>query len=608
VASAASSDRFLWDFRKTIGELMAEAHYGQISASLHEHGMGRYGESHEFGRAFIGDGMEAKKTSDIPMGATWAGSLPGVTHERYDADIRESASVAHIYGQNLVAGESFTSLGNTYGFAPQDLKPVADRMMAMGLNRFVVHASVHQPDSKLGPGIGLGPFGQSFTRKETWAEQAGSWMSYLTRSSYLLQQGRFVADIAYLYGEDTNVTSLFDSSAPPVPEGYNFDFFNSDALLNELSTKDGRLVTRSGMEYRVLVLDASTRRISLPVLRKIRDLVRAGAVVVGAKPIATPSLADDEGEFRAIVADLWRGTPRQHVVGTGKVLSDRSLADALASMGILPDVTFKRPAGAELRFVHRVLDDGDLYFIASDTAKAQVVEASFRVNGQIPQVWRADTATIAPLSYRVEKGRTVVPLKLDPNDALFVVFRRPTNVQRVDIQEPTPQLLTTLEGPWAVSFAPNLGAPAQASFDKLYSWTDSADPGVKYFSGTATYNKTVRVSRDWLTKGSRVQLDLGQVKNVAEVLVNGRSIAVVWKTPFKLDITDALQADDNRIEIKVTNLWPNRLIGDKQPGARRIAFANFDPFKADSPLLPSGLLGPVTLSRVSAPTTPSRQE
>jgi hypothetical protein len=601
VESAVSSDRFLWDFRRTLGALLVEGHYGQISASLHERGMGLYGESHELGRAFIGDGMEVKKTSDIPMGAMWAGRPPGVPPQNADADIRESASVAHIYGQNLVAGESFTAHGSAYGFAPEELKPTADRMMAMGLNRFVVHASVHQPDSKPGPGMGLGPVGQWFTRKETWAEQAGSWIRYLTRSSYLLQQGRFVADIAYLYGEDTNVTSLFYASAVPVPEGYNFDFINSDALLNEVSMKNGKLVTRAGMEYRVLALDASTRRVSLPVLRKIRDLVYAGVVVVGAKPVATPSLADDDGEFRAIVADLWRGTHGEYTVGAGKVFGDRSLAEALGAINILPDATFAKPANAELRFVHRTLGDGDLYFISSGAAKAQAVAASFRVNGKLPELWRADTATIAPLSYRVEDGRTVVPLKIDSNDALFVVFRRATSANSAVIPEPTTQLLTTLEGPWDVSFPSDRGAPARVRFDRLYSWTDSNDSGVKYFSGTATYNKTLRVPRDWLQKGSRVQLDLGVVKNLAEVLINGTSVAIAWKAPFKFDITDALQADhDNRVEIKVTNLWPNRLIGDKQPGARQIAFANFDPFKTDSPLLLSGLLGPVTLSSVHA--------
>lgn len=599
VESAIASDRFLWDFRKTLGELMAEAHYGQISESLHEHGLKRYGESHERLRALIGDGMEAKKTADIPMGAIWAAAPPyfGFSPEAYDADIRESASVAHIYGKNIVAAESFTALGRTYGFAPQDLKPIADRAMAMGLNRFVIHTSVHQPDSKPGPGIGLGPFGQWFTRKETWAEQAGAWIGYLTRSSYLLQQGRFVADIAYLYGEDTNLTSLYHASAPPIPAGHDFDFINTDALLNETSVKDGRLVTRAGMEYRVLALDASTSRLCVPVLRKIRDLVRAGAIVVGKKPFATPSLADDENEFDAIVAELWGNAPGTRVAGLGKVFADHSLSETLQTLQISADVIFTKAADAELRFVHRTLPDADLYFVSNSTARPQDVVASFRVSGRKPELWRADSATITSLPYRIEHGRTIVPMRLEPNDAVFVVLRQPANVPSVIMQEPVIDVLATLQGPWDVSFAPRLGAPPHARFNQLYSWTDNADAGVKYFSGTATYAKTVRVSAASLQNNARVRLDLGEVKNLAEVIVNGQSMGVLWKAPFELDITDAIHVGENRIEIQVTNLWSNRLIGDKQRDARQIAFATFDTFTAESPLLPAGLLGPVVLKR-----------
>jgi len=186
--------------------------------------------------------------------------------------------VAHLYGQNLVAAESFTTVGGiAYGISPEMLKLTADKMMANGLNRFVIHTSVHQPLDSSGPGVGLGPFGEWFTRHETWAEQASAWVTYLARSSFLLQQGRFVADVLYYYGEDSNVTALFREKAPPVPAGYNFDYVNADALVHLLSVVDGALATPSGMRYRVLALDPNSRNMSLPVLRKIRDLVTAGA-------------------------------------------------------------------------------------------------------------------------------------------------------------------------------------------------------------------------------------------------------------------------------------------------------------------------------------------
>jgi hypothetical protein len=600
VETPTASDRFLWDFRQTLAELMAEAHYGQISDSLQERGLRRYGESHERFRAFIGDGMKVKESADIPMGACWAAGPPEFTLESSDADIRESASVAHLYGKPLVAGEAFTAFGNPYGFAPETLKPIADRAMAMGLNRFVIHTSVHQPHERPGPGLSLGPFGQWFTRKETWAEQASPWIAYLTRSSYLLQQGRFVADIAYLYGEDTNVTALFDASAPPVPAGYPFDFVNPDALRAEFTVTGGLLVTHAGMQYRVLALDASTRRLSVPVLRKLRELVEGGAIVSGNRPVATPSLADDEEEFRMLVSRLWGAGAGERRVGLGRVFANVSLAETLASFELTPDVTFSSSRHLELRSLHRVLPEGDLYFVSSDSAQPVSTEVSFRLSGKRPEVWRADTGAIQPVSFRVENGRTIVPLRLDVHDAVFVVFRHPTLEQRVVVPETIVETLSVLNGPWDVEFPPGLGAPERIHLDRLCCWTQRPETGVQYFSGTATYRNTMQVAPEWLHRGSRMFLNLGAVKHVAEVAVNGAAVGVSWKEPFTIDISDQVVAGENHLEIRVTNLWRNRLIGDKRAGMQQVVYASFDPFKGDEPPLASGLLGPVTLSAVSA--------
>ncbi len=307
VGSASESDRFLWDYRQTLADLLAENHYDLITRLLHERGMGHYGESHEAGRAFIGDGMEAKRSNDVPMSAMWV-LKPGlnVDNPGSNADVRESASVAHIYGQNLVAAESLTAAAGAWQWSPASLKPTADKELAMGLNRFVIHTSVHQPLMDRGPGLALGPFGQWFTRNETWSGAgAKAWIDYLARSSYLLQQGRFVADVAWYYGEDSNITALYGQSAPPIPEGYPFDYVNADVIRHKLKVANGRLVTDSGMSYRVLAMDARAAQMSLPVLRAIRDLVAAGAIVAGPKPTGSPSLADDDREYEAIVASLW---------------------------------------------------------------------------------------------------------------------------------------------------------------------------------------------------------------------------------------------------------------------------------------------------------------
>jgi hypothetical protein len=598
VASAQASDRFLWDYRRTLGELLAANHYDQITAMLKARGMGHYGESHESGRAFIGDGMEAKRSNDVPMSAMWT-QVPGVNKDQpgYNADIRESAAVAHIYGQNLVAAESLTAASGAWAWSPETLKPTADKELAMGLNRFVIHTSVHQPLIDKGPGLGLGPFGQWFTRNETWAEQAKSWVDYLARSSYLLQQGRFVADIAYFYGEDSNITALFGSAGPAVPAGYNFDYVNADALMHRFHMDGGALTTPSGMRYRLLVLDDRSVHMSLPVLRRIRELVAAGATVCGPRPTDTPSLADDVNEFRGIVDALWGALDGVHLYGKGRVYVNRTLPDVLAALRIAPDVDYTKPdKDTELLAVHRRLVNGELYFVDSRVARPQQLEVSFRVVGRAPELWHADTGAIEPASYRIKDGRTIVPLQLEPWGSVFVVFRKPAAAQERTLPRYSARSVGTINGPWAVSFDSGRGAPAQASFDTLKSWSDSTDTGIKYYSGTATYAQTLNAPADWFKPGARLWLDLGDVKNIAEVTVNGKPLGTLWKTPFRVEVTKALVPGGNSLQVKVTNLWVNRMIGDRQAGVEHpYTFTVPKFYKADSPLLPSGLIGPVSV-------------
>ncbi len=601
VESVEASERFLWDFRKTIGDLTAEYHYDQIGASLHERGMGRYSESHESGRAFIGDGMEVKRGADIPMSAMWT-PRPGERGESYgyNADIRESASVAHIYGQNIAAAESLTAIGTAWAWSPETLKPTADKELANGLNRFVIHTSVHQPVSDKVPGLGLGPFGQWFTRHETWAELAKPWTTYLARSCYMLQQGKFAADVIYFYGEDSNITALFGHKSPDIPSGYNFDYVNADALMHELSVDGGRIVTRTGMSYRVLALDANSRHMSLPVLRKIRDLVGAGATVAGPKPIGTPSLSDNEAEFRTISDQLWPSESGEHTFGKGKVFGTQALSGVLASVQLAPDFEYTKPqSDTSLLFVHRKLADGDVYWVDNRNHRMETLEATFRVGGKAPELWHPETGEVEPAAYRIEVGRTIVPLHLNPDEAVFVVFRTPASAQSRALPPKVETKIAVVGGAWDVSFQPNRGAPANLTLPTLSSWADNSDAGVKYFSGTGTYSKSVEAPASWFAKGGKLWLDLGDVKNLAEVAVNGKPLGIVWKTPFRVDVTGALKPGANTLQVKVTNLWVNRLIGDAQAGATKYTYTTMPFYRANSPLLPSGLLGPVQIVRLA---------
>ncbi len=595
VESAEATDRFLWDFRKTLCDLVAENHYDQLTTMLRQRGMGRYTESHESGRAFIADGMEVKRNADIPMSAMWT-ARPGQTSERYDADVRESASVAHIYGQNLVAAESLTAGSGAWTFSPETLKPTADRLLAMGLNRFVIHTSVHQPSNDKIPGLGLGPFGQWFTRHETWAELAKVWTTYLARSSYMLQQGKFAADIVYYYGEDSNITALFSSNPPPIPAGYSFDYVNADALRNRLTVTNGMLSTPNGMSYRLLALDPNSLHMSLPVLRKIRDLVAAGAVVVGSKPTDSPSEADNQAEWKTIADQVWGSA-----AGRGRVFASGTIADALAAINVDPDFEYTKPQqDTELLFVHRKLADGDAYWVNNRKARVENLDASFRIAGKAPELWHPDTGVQEPAAYRTAGGRTTVPLRLEPNDAVFVVFRKTSSTPSRTLPKIVETALGPVAGAWEVALQPNRGAPAKATLNSLASWSENADAGVKYFSGTGTYTKTIQVPADWIKSGSRLWLDLGDVKNLAEVSVNGKALGVLWKAPFRIDVTPAIKAGANQLEVKVTNLWVNRLVGDQQPdAAKKYTYTSQQFYRADSPLLPSGLIGPVQFVRTS---------
>ncbi len=601
VSSSKESDAFLWDYRRTLEEMVAEYHYDNSTQILAERGMGRYTESHEGGRALIADGMEVKRTAAVPMSATWTpggfgGPGPDVAI-RHKADVRESASVSHIYGQKYVAAESLTAIGTAWAWSPRLLKPVADVMMASGLNRFVIHTSVHQPVDDHIPGLGLGPFGQWFTRHETWSDQAIAWTTYLARSSYMLQQGNFVADIAYLYGESHNITELFGSKLPDLPQGYEFDFVNADAVQNALNVNAGSISSPGGAAYKVLVLDKSTAKMTLPVLQRIKDLVSAGAIVTGVKPLGTPSLTDDAEVFITLANELWPVENGVNEVGKGKIYAGFSINEVLEKENILPDFSYNNVTGEnELLYVHRHLEGADVYWVNSRNDNALGVTASFRLSGKEAEVWHPETGIIEKVSYSSANGITTVPLSLQPNDAVFVVFRNKTKQDAYSAPVVTETQLEEITGPWDVSFVSKVGEPFTASFETLSAWNENEDKNIKYFSGAGTYTKTIQVPAEWISEGGSICLDLGEVENLAEVTVNGKQLGIVWKKPFRLDISSALHEGDNELEIKVVNLWVNRLIGDAQPDVKeQLTYTTMPFYRADSPLKTSGLLGPVRL-------------
>jgi len=465
--------------------------------------------------------------------------------------------------------------------------------MAEGLNRYVLHTSVHQPSDKHVPGLGLGPYGQWFHRHDTWAAEAKPWIDYLGRSCFMLSQGRFVADIAYLYSEDSNPTARFGQERPGIPAGWQYDFVNGDIVANVLDIRNGALVSKAGVRYRILVIDNQIERMSDALEARIAEIRDAGIPVL---------------DLRG-TEELRNGGGKEHAAALKAMLDDSGIEADVAG---LPDST---------AFVHRRLSDGEIYWIANICSKPQAMTLGLRdyAPGKVPggkhdgrkafepKVWRADRATVEDVPYRIENGRVFVDLELERDDAVFVVLHGKAAAKSLSIskKEYIPvQLGGEAFEHWTVHFAPKVDPVGEAfdmNFDGLEPWTASKEDRLRFFSGTATY----RTAFDWPAgqDAGSVLLDLGRVCNMAHVHLNGRDLGLLWKEPFTLDVTDALVEGTNSLELMVTNSWGNRLIGDSRfHGDSRKTWTSWEFYTPDAPEPVSGLLGPVRLMKSPDPS------
>ena len=588
IGSPAQTEKFLYDYRTTLADLLADAHYGTIAKVAHEHGLKVYGEGLENGRPVLGDDLEMRRHADVPMAALWTWGEGDKPRSTLVGDMRGAASVAHVYGQNIVAAESMTAANSPWAFAPADLKRVIDLEFASGVNRPVIHTSVHQPVDDKMPGLSLMIFGQYFNRHESWAEMAKPWIDYISRSSFMLQQGRNQADIAYFYGEESPVTGLYEFDVPGgMPTRYAYDFVNSNMLRDALSVDGSEIVAKGGARYKALYLGGRSQQMTLSTLKRIAEMVDGGAALIGEKPKASPSLVDQASEFASVADKLW-ANPR--------VIATSNVEAGMATLGVAPDFNYTGAApDADLLFLHRKLADSDIYFLNNRKNRSEALRPTFRVTGKVPEMWNAVTGKVTPLTWRVENGLTRVDLSLAPEDAVFVMFRKATdatsgagNTGRVESKS------QRLDAAWNVAFQPGRGAPVSIEMPTLTALEKHDDKGVKYFSGIATYTSSFKLPKG-AKPGAPISLDLGKICDVAEVRVNGKLAGTVWLAPNRLDIGAFVKKGSNTLEIRVANLWVNRLIGDKQPGAEKIGFVAAPTYNADAPLRPSGLIGPVKL-------------
>jgi hypothetical protein len=608
VGSAEISERFLHDYRKTVADCFADEHYGRFAELCRKHGMVTRCES--AGPSWSGtvcmDGLKNLGRTEFPQGEFWQDGH--FVKNNQNTVAKMAASAAHIYGKRFVAAEALTDgrEGAYWGKGPSSFKPTVDRAFCEGINQVVFHTMTCLKPSEGKPGLEYGA-GTHFNPNVTWWNQtAGPWVSYINRCQTMLQSGLFVADVLYYNGDWA--PNLVDPKHVPagLGKGYDYDVCNEEVLLTRLSVKDGKIVLPDGMSYRVLVLPATTK-MPAPVAQKLLELVQAGATVIGPKPLTDPGLKNHpqcDDEVKKIGEELWGGK-----TGKGRVFESKTEREVLLTDGILPDFEAAGAKDTFIDFIHRTTSEAEIYFLANRKKRPEKVTATFRVNGKQPELWDAVSGQRRDLPvFESKDGRTTMPLEFEPDGSMFVVFRRA--LVGTDRQASRPANFLKLEpmqeitGPWTVQFDPQWFYPTdglsgdQAQglmvFDKLEDWTKRPEAAVRHFSGTAVYRKTFQVS-GFPSPVSKVYLDLGTVKESAKVKLNGKDLGVVWCAPWRVEITGAIKPGDNALEIEVVNLWPNRLIGDgKLPVEQQRTRTNMGTKK--SVPLPSGLLGPVTIS------------
>lgn len=601
IGGSAMSERFMRDYRLTLSDMIADNYYSELRKKANASGLLFLSEA-AGPHLDEADILKNSSKPDVPMGEFW---MPSAHRPTPDARflLRDAATACHVYGLPGPLCEAFTSAGPQWEESPFSMKSTGDQAFCDGLSRVCIHNYSHSPSLTAKPGY-VYFAGTHFERSITWWNETPALLRYLSRCSFLLQQGKFAADAVFYIGDGVGWSGIRKKVLPTLGEGYDYDNCNSDVILTRMSVKSGQITLPDGMHYRLLVLP-DDQPMSLDVLRKLALLARAGATLVGPPPTGRAGLAARPGEdaaFTRLVSQLWGSTDgrtvTEHRIGLGRVLWGQTARQALQSTaGAGPDFqcTGTSPAG-EIDWIHRTSGTTEIYFVASRWEPQEHVRCSFRVTGKRPELWNPVTGAIRDAaSFQQKDGATTLPLDFDPCGSTFVIFRKPVSGAARGMAATNSLLLTPiteLTGPWTASFDPNWGGPARVTFETLTDWTQRPEDGIKYYSGHAVYRKHFVLPSQ--AQGKKLILDLGDVKEVASVRLNGQDLGVVWTHPSRVEITNAVKAGDNALEVTVVNLWPNRLIGDeKLPLGKHYTETNMHKFGANSPLLPSGLLGPV---------------
>lgn len=589
VRDTECSDRFLWDLRRFVADQLAHEYVAGLRNISHQNGLTTWLENYGHS-GFPGEFLQYGGQSDEVSGEFWTESNLGLIENR------AASSCAHIYGKRKVSSESFTAGGYSYTRYPSLMKQRLDKYFCEGVNNTLLHVYVQQPDDRA-PGIN-GWFGNEFNRLNTWFYDMDLFLKYIKRCNMLLQRGRYVADIAYFISEDA--PKMTGSQDPALPQGYSFDYINAEVIKNRLTVKNGRLVLPDGMSYKILVLPRM-ESMRPELLVRIKQLVSEGAVVLGPKPLKSPSMQNygtADAEVRQLASELWGDIyskgKQVHRYGKGMVIDGMNLVNALKLFKILPDC--KTHAADSVLFIHRELKEGSIYFLSNQRNVSINFNPAFRITGKTPELWDATTGEIRDLKcYSHTNATTTIPMMLAPYESVFVIFRK-QNLKNDAVKSNYPKLINTvtIKSDWLVRFDANMRGPSKpVLFKELTDWTVNTNDSIKYYSGSAYYKNTFK---GFHVKGRKVYLNFGKLSAIAKLKVNGIDLGGVWTAPYRVDISNAIRSGTNTLEIKVVNTWTNRIIGDSRlPIAQRKTWLIYNKYGPDSKLIPSGLLGPVRL-------------
>lgn len=595
VGSQHDSDAFLWDLRRLVADKISYDYVGGSREVAHKHGLTTWLENYGHW-GFPGEFLQYGGQADEVGGEFWADPPLG------DIENRLATSCAHIYGKKLTSSETSTSAGPSFVRTPSSLKQRMDRFFTYGVNNTVLHLYISQPSEDRLPGSNAW-FGTEFNRNNTWFKHMDLYTQYIKRCNYMMRQGWYQADVAYFIGEDA--PRMVGIMEPWIPAGYQFEHMNAEVIMRDMTVKDGMLTLPHGVQFKVLVLPRRLKTMRPELLEKIERLILDGAIVMGPAPERSPSLQNQpeaDRRVKEMAARIWGDVDgvnvKQRRYGKGMICDGLDFETLFAQLGYVPDC--KVPDGMNVYQGHQKDGDTDIYILSNQDNRALTMDVAFRVTGKQPELWDPVTGVIRKLpAFRQEEKTTVVPMKLDKNECVFVVFREKGEPSATTLEANYPVPLRTQEATdeWNVTFESAFKTPSPVRMATLDNLSDNANDSIRYFSGTATYTTTVNLDR--AERGERMFMAFDNVGTMAKVYINGKYAGGVWTAPYRLDVTDFVKNGRNDVKVEVVNTWVNRIVGDMNlPESERETYLFVNHLNAKTSLPPSGIIGKVKFETV----------